>query len=159
MDYEGTTMLIPAYLKLIEIILFDEKMNYEEEITSSLAKVLQKKHPMIAIQTTALLFLKTFLSFSHGLPRLKVIYFDKKQCTTEMQHFTLRIIEMTNKFCDKQFRTLHSRNEDIAAEHHDTELNYGVKTLLFLIICYQATQDTDTDRNAKVQVQSHLFVQ
>lgn len=153
MDYEGTLVLMPAYLKIIEYVLFNEKMNYEEETTSLLTRALQRKHPMIAIQASALLVLKSLLSFSHGLPTMKVVYYDKGPATIDMQAFAPRIIDLANRFCDKQIRTIYSKNEEVMAEHTDIELNYSLKTLLFMIICYQASEEANEITTYRIQVQ------
>lgn len=133
-------------------------MNYEADVVNSLSHVLQKRHPMIAIQASALLLLKTFLSLSHGLPTMQVVYFDKVQSTIELQVLSPKIITMANKFCDKQSRTTYSKNEGIAAEHTDMELNYGLKTLLFMIICYQSSQDFSHAKKSLVQVTFYILL-
>lgn len=152
MDYEGTLILVPLYLKVIELILLDSKLNTDDNVNGTLSYILQKKHPMIGVQTSALLLLKSFLSFSYGLPQMKVAYFNNGQQSVEMRSFFMRIVDITNRFCDKQCKVLSSKNEEMAAIQCDVELNYGLKTLLFMVICYYTSLETNLSKSTAIQV-------
>ena len=152
MDYEGTLVLIPLYLKAIELILFEQKLNQDDSINATLTAILNRKYPIVAVQTSALTLLNTFLSYSYGLPQMKVAYFNQGQQSVEMRVFFMKIVEITNRFCDKQASMLSSKNEELLAICNDVDINYGLKTLQFMIICYYASQETNLVKSSAIQV-------
>lgn len=150
MDYEGTLVLIPLYLKVIEMILMESKMNSDDEISAILSRILQKKYPIHTVQSSCLALLQTILSFSHGLPQMKVVYFDKGQQAVELRHFFMRVVSTANSFYDTYPRQVFIKSEEISDSY--AELNYNLKTLQFMIICYYASQDTNSTKNEAIQV-------